>query len=123
MQTETQTTEPTWRRFVSEAESNQQLADLLKQRAEATKALTELNTKLEHLAKRFHEVGDNLRRYTQRDPNVKLYEDAALSDSLKFGPESGVNVEMLVSMIQERDRQCITIESINVGLLNRGVVV
>jgi hypothetical protein len=119
MQTET---EPTWRRFVSEAESNQQVVDLLKQRAEATRVKTELNTKLEQLAKRFHEVGDNLWRYARRDQNVKLYEDTALSDSLKFGPESGVNVEMLVSMIQERDRQCITIESINVNLRNRGVV-
>jgi hypothetical protein len=117
MQTETTTTEPTWRRFVSEAESNQQVMDLLKQKAEATKAITELNTKLEHL-----EVGDNLRRYTKRDQNLKLYEDAALSDSLKFGPDSGINADVLVSMIQERDRQCITIESINVNLRNRGIV-
>jgi hypothetical protein len=123
MQIESTSTEPTWRRFVSEAESNQQLADLLRRKAEATKVLTELNTKLEQLATRFHEVGDNLRRYVEHEPHAKLYEDVALSNSLRFGPDSGINADVLVGMIQERDRQSITIEGVNANLRNRGYVV
>lgn len=106
---------------MSEAESNQQLADLLKRRANATKAVAELNTKLEQLAHRFHEVGDNLLRYMERSPAVKLGNDESLGDSLKFGSESGVSTDGLVGMIQERDRQAMTIEYINVDLRNRGV--
>ncbi len=120
MQTDSASTEQ-WRRFVSEAESNQQLADLLKRKASATKAVAELNTKLEQLAHRFREVGDNLLRYIERSPAVKLYNDETLSNSLKFGMESGVSTDGLVGMIQERDRQAMTIEYINVDLRNRGV--
>jgi len=117
---QTDIAEPTWRRFVSEAESNQQLADLLKRRAEATKAVAEINTKLKSLAARFHEVGDNLERYAKHDPARKLYEDGELLGSLHFGPQSGVSVEGLVAMIQERDRQNITLSGIGVDLRNRG---
>lgn len=111
---------PSWRRFVSEEESNKQLSDLLERRKDATKAVAEINTKLEQLAVRFHEVGDNLKRYSKHNPNRKLYEDEELTNSLRFGPQSGVNVDELVAMIQERDRQNITLEGIAVDLRNRG---
>jgi hypothetical protein len=105
-------TEPDdWRRFVSEAEVNQQIADLLRKQADAEKGLTSLEIKLAQLADRFHELAGTLRRHLSHTPtDLNVTKDEALRNSLKFGGESGVNVDGLFEMLSERARLTFTIE-------------
>jgi hypothetical protein len=99
------------KRFVSEAESNQQIVDLLKKQRDAEKALASLELKLGQLADRFQELSGTMRRHLAKPPtDLNPGKDEAFGNSLRFGEESGVNVDGLFEKLRERARLTFAIE-------------
>lgn len=106
-----ETSVPSWRRFVSEEESNQQIVDLLRKQGEAERGLASLEIKLSQLADRFQELSKTLRTHLSKPPiDLNIGKDESLGNSLRFGVESGVNVDGLFEMLTERARLSFNIE-------------
>ena len=106
-----ESSEPSWRRFVSEEESNEQIADLVRKQDKAEKGLLSLELKLKKLAGRFEELASSLRRHLEKPAvDLNIGKDEALGRSLRFGEESGVNVDGLFEMLTERAKLTFEIE-------------
>jgi K+/H+ antiporter YhaU regulatory subunit KhtT len=102
---------PSWRRFVSEEETNQQIGELVREQDAAEKGVANLEHKLAQLAERFQELAASLRKHLASTPtDLNISKDEALDKSLRFGEESGVTVGGLVEMLRERAKYAIRIE-------------
>jgi hypothetical protein len=88
-----------WRkRFVSDSESNEMIGGFTKAAAEARRKLAEIDTKLGQLGERLEQLGRAL-----RDTKQSVSKDS-LRALLRFGPESGVTVDGIVDVLNERQR-------------------
>jgi hypothetical protein len=100
-----ETQEPTWRRFVTEDEINQQIGELVRKQKSAEQGLAAVELKLAGLAERFEKLAADLQRHLNKPPaDLNIAKDEALRESLRFGPESKVNVDGLFEMLTERAR-------------------
>ena len=75
-----------------------------REKAAAQKGLTSTEIKLEALAERFQDLSSNIKRQLKRVPNSDTEIDTEFSNCLKFGTESGVIVDGVLGMMQEREQ-------------------
>jgi len=108
---------------VSENELNRQIADLTREKFEADHGVAALEGELAQIAKRFDELGSNIKRYLnrresddERRPNVRFDHDDILRKSLDFGPDSGITIDGLVDRMRKRDQLIRRIDEINIQI-------
>jgi hypothetical protein len=110
---------PSWRRFVSEAESQQMIGRIMQEKSAAEAGRANLDQKVKEIAERFSTLGTALQR--RLVGRARAEDEAALSKLLRFGEESGVNVDGLAEMLRERDRLAGAVEDCKRRLLALGI--
>lgn len=100
---------------MSEPERHQMIGKLIAEKSVASQRRAEIDTKLKALGERLERLGRGL-----QNPERSVSEDS-LRELLAFGPDSGVTVDGLVGILNERQRLSITIRDCEQRLGDLGV--